>query len=187
VQHARCTLAATAALIGLLAAAAPALGGEAARGAPQGDFARETIINGPTDVVWRLLTTERGLESWLAPQADVDLRIGGLVRTHQDARGRIGDPQTLVNRVLAVEPGRRVTLQVDKTPDGYPWAGAVIGTRYDVTVDPLKRGRTRVRCVAYGFPGGPMGYALRSLLDRGAVLALDQLRKAAETQKPRRG
>ena len=52
---------------------------------------------------------------------------------------------------------------------------------------PKRRGRTRVRCVAYGFPGGPMGYALRSLLDRGAVLALDQLRKAAETQKPRRG
>lgn len=153
---------------------------------PKGDFSREALINGAPEEVWRLITTQGGIESWLAPHADVDLRVGGLIRTHQDRNGRIGDPQTLVNRVVALSPRRMLTVQVDQAPQAYPWASAVIGTQYDVYVDPVAQGRTRVLCVGRGFPGGPMGYALRSLFEQGMGLALSQLAKTAERKRPPR-
>ena len=171
---------------GVPAGAAAGAGARSAAAAPKGDFAREALIDGSPEDVWRLLTTAGGIESWLAPQADVDLRVGGAIRTHQDRNGRIGDPQTLVNRVVALAPRRMLTVHVDRAPEAYPWAAAVVGTEYDVYVDPAGRGKTRVRCVGRGFPGGPMGYALRSLFDQGMGLALVQLARAAEKPKPRR-
>ena len=186
-QSARWILQVCAILLGALAVPAPSPAAPSPKAVqPKGDFIREAVIDGAPDDVWRLITTERGIESWLAPHAEVDLRVGGLIRTHQDRNGRIGDPQTLVNRVVALTPRRMITVQVDRAPEAYMWAGAVVGTEYDVYVDPAGRGKTRVRCVGRGFPGGPMGYALRSLFEQGMALALNQLARTAEKQKPRR-
>jgi uncharacterized protein YndB with AHSA1/START domain len=170
---------------------AGATGNDAApSGAPAanpGDYVHEAIINGPTDLVWRLLTTKQGMESWLAPQADVDLRVGGLVRTHQDPKGKIGDPQTLVNRVLAIEPGKKFAFRVDKSPDGFLLGQFLVGTWYDVVLDPLSHDRTRVRCVGHGFPPGPAAFAVRPAFDKGTEMALAELEKAVERLKPKGG
>lgn len=150
------------------------------------DLAREVIIDGPSDLVWRLLTTKRGMESWLAPHADVDLRVGGRLRTHQDASGKLGDPRTLVNTITALKPGRRISLRVDQTPEGFPLANFVVGTWYDILVDPLDRHRTRVRCVGHGFGSGPTVYAVRPFFDRGTNAAFEELEKAVAAQTPSR-
>lgn len=172
----------------ILCCAAPAASASAegsARSAGAGDYVHEAIINGPTDLVWRLMTTKQGMESWLAPQADVDLRVGGLVRTHQDPKGKIGDPQTLVNRVLAIEPGKKFAFRVDKSPNGFPLGQFLVGTWYDVVLDPLSHDRTRVRCVGHGFPPGPAAFAIRPAFDKGTEMALAELEKAVERLKPK--
>lgn len=180
------TLLRSAALFALaLCLPAGAFGAPAAPAARSGDYVHETIINGPTDLVWRLMTTKQGMESWLAPQADVDLRVGGLVRTHEDPKGKLGDPETLVNRVLKLDPGKAFSFRVDKTPRGLPLGQIIVGTWYDVALSPLPHDRTLVRCVAHGFPPGPAAFAIRPAFDKGTEMALAELEKAVDRMKPK--
>ena len=149
---------------------------------PSGYF-RETVMPGPPDVVWRLLTTEKGLESWLVSQAEVDLRVGGTVRTLATRDGKIGDPQTTaVSRILTLIPGRRFSVKVVQAPSGYPFAAAFEGTWYDVFVDPASGGKTKVRCVGNGLATGFAAYAVKPAFDQGMSLAFEQLRKAVVAQ-----
>lgn len=146
------------------------------------DVSREAVVDGPTDVVWRLLTTKQGMQSWLAPQADVDWRVGGLIRTHHDAAGRIGDAQTTISRVISLDAGRAFSVKVVQAPDGYPLAQFVVGTWYDVALDALPGGRTRIRCVGHGLGEGWARYATAPVFQQGADLAFGQLKKALAVQ-----
>jgi outer membrane receptor protein involved in Fe transport len=117
------------------------------------------------------------MESWMVAHADVDLRVGGLLRTNHDPDGRIGDPRTTINRILAITPKRRFSLQLTETPEGFPLGGMLEGTWYQITLDPVGKDQTLVRCEGHGFQGGPMGYAARAFVDRGNAWALEQLEK----------
>ncbi|HEU4724442.1 MAG TPA: SRPBCC domain-containing protein [Candidatus Eisenbacteria bacterium] len=143
---------------------------------------REAVVEGPTDLVWRLLTTKKGMQAWLAPQADVDWRVGGLIRTHHDAAGRIGDAQTTVSRVLSLDAGRRFSVKLEHAPEGYPFAQFVEGTWYDVALDALPGGRTRIRFVGHGLGEGWARYATAPMFQQGADLAFGQLKKALASQ-----
>jgi uncharacterized protein YndB with AHSA1/START domain len=161
--------------------------GTAAPAAVQADpnaFVREAVFDGPSEVVWRLLTTAQGVESWLAPHAEVDLRVGGYVKTNHEPEGKIGDPMTVVNRVVALTPGKSVAVRVDQTPQGYPFGNMVLGTWYEVSVDPVANGRSRLRCVGHGFGGGPAAYMLRPMFERAADLVFEHLRAAVERETP---
>jgi uncharacterized protein YndB with AHSA1/START domain len=41
----------------------------------------EAVVAAPVSVVWKAFTTRDGIESWMVGAGDVDLRIGGLIRT----------------------------------------------------------------------------------------------------------
>lgn len=169
----------------LVAAALVVVGAGPAFAAAQSDpnaFTREAEFDGPSSVLWHLLTTEEGVESWLAPHADVDLRVGGLVRTNHDPAGKIGDPMTLVNRIVALAPGKSLAVRVDRTPEGYPMANFVQGTWYEVSVDPLAHDRSRLRCVGHGFPGGYAAYMIRPMFDKAADVVFEHLRAAVERE-----
>ncbi|MGE5174957.1 MAG: SRPBCC family protein [Hyphomicrobiales bacterium] len=160
-----------------LALAAPGVA-RAAAPAATGDLVREAVVDGPVDLVWKLLTTKHGVESWLAPHADIDLKVGGKMRTHADEDGKLGDPNTFVGTILSLEPGRMLGVRVDQTPKDTPIAQLAVGTRYDILVDPVDKSRTRVRCIGRGLASGPAVYALRPLFDRGADAAFEELEKA---------
>ncbi len=140
-------------------------------------FAREAVLNAPADEVWRLITTKRGMESWLVPHAEVDLRVGGLVRTNHDPEGAIGDSKTVTNRIIAIEPRRMFSLLVTEAPSDFPLAEPVKGTWYEIRLEPLPHGRTRVRCVGHGFASDPVGFTAWAFVDRGSLWALQQLEK----------
>lgn len=65
----------------------------------------EGVVSAPVTAVWYAWTTTEGLKSWLAPHAEMDLRIGGLMRSNYDPEGELGGPGTIENRVLAVGLG----------------------------------------------------------------------------------
>jgi uncharacterized protein YndB with AHSA1/START domain len=165
-----------------LALAVPVVAAEAESG-----YQREAVITGPRDLVWTLLTTEDGIRSWLAPQAEVDLRVGGLVRTHQDARGRLGDAQTTVSRILALKPKKAISLKLEQAPDGYPMAQFIEGTWYQIALDALPGGKTRIRCVGNGLATGWAAYAVRPAFEQGLDLVFGQLQKAVDRSRERAG
>lgn len=151
-----------------------------------GSLANDAVIDGPTSEIWRLITTKDGMESWIVPHAEIDLRAGGLMRTIHDPNGKIGDPGTVTNRILAVIPRRLLSLQVAGAPEAFPFTQSVKGTWYEIYLDPLPRGQTRVRCVGHGFGNGPMDFAARAFVDRANVWALGHLQKVFADRKDRR-
>jgi len=160
----------------LAAVPSPAVAGDAE------SFSRETVLEGPSDVVWRLLTTKQGIQSWLAPQAEVDWRVGGSIKTHHDAQGTLGDAQTTVSRIVSLAPGRSFTVRVERTPAGYPFADMVEGTSYDVALEAAGEGRTRLRCVGHGLGEGMAQIATRPLFQQGADLAFGKLKESLTVQ-----
>lgn len=145
----------------------------------------EAVVEGPAVEVWRLITTKAGMESWIVPHAQVDLRVGGLMRANRDPDGRIGDPHTITSRIVAIVPKRLFSVRIDDAP-GLPFSDDIEGTWYEIHLNPLTRGRTRVRCVGHGFASGPMGLLARTLVDASSAQALRQLQEvfAERSAKP---
>jgi uncharacterized protein YndB with AHSA1/START domain len=158
----------------------------AATAADKGAIVNEAVIDGPAGDVWRLITTKDGMESWIVPHAEIDLRVGGLMRTNHDPNGTIGDSKTITNRILAIVPKRMFSLQVAGVPAGYPFAESVRGTWYEISLSPLPRGQTRVRCVGRGFGNGPVEFAARAFVDKASAWELGQLQKVFADRKGRR-
>lgn len=157
-----------------------------ATAAVEGSIVNEAVIDASASEVWRLITTKDGMESWIVPHAEVDLRVGGLLRTHHDPDGTIGDSRTITSRILAVVPKRLFSIRVAEAPAWLPFAESVKGTWYEISLSPLSRGRTRIRCVGRGFGNGPVEFAARAFVDRGNVWALDRLQKVFADRKVKR-
>ena len=51
----------------------------------------EGVVGAPVTAVWNAWATTAGLKSWLAPHADIDLRIDGIMRANYDPKGTLGD------------------------------------------------------------------------------------------------
>jgi hypothetical protein len=59
--------------------------------------------------------------------SEVELKVGGRMRTHYDSKGRIGDPKTIENTIISYDPERMLSMRVTKPPEGFPFPDAVKG------------------------------------------------------------
>lgn len=136
-----------------------------------------SIVEAPVGAVWNAWATSAGLRSWLAPHADIDLRVGGLMRTNYDAQGSLGDSKTIENRILSLDPGRMLSIQVSKAPDNFPFANAIQHMWTVVYFEPVGPKRTRVRVVGLGFRSDAESQRMRVFFDRGNAVTLQQLQR----------
>jgi len=71
-------------------------------------------IAAPVDVVWSLLVSADGLNEWMSVAADVDLRVGGVVRwTHENGAVVAGEFREIV-------PMRRLAFTYGWEEGGFP-------------------------------------------------------------------
>ena len=68
-------------------------------------------VDAPVAEVWGAYTTSEGWMAWAAPKAEVDLRVGGTIRTAY--AGEIGGEQTNTLRIVNYVPERLLTLRAD--------------------------------------------------------------------------
>ncbi|MGE5213405.1 MAG: SRPBCC domain-containing protein, partial [Nitrospirota bacterium] len=47
----------------------------------------EALVNAPLEQVWAAFTTKAGLESWMVAHAEIELKIGGRMKTQYDPKG----------------------------------------------------------------------------------------------------
>jgi uncharacterized protein YndB with AHSA1/START domain len=80
---------------------------------------QEFIVNVSLDSVWNAYTTEKGWESWAVPLAEIDWKVGGIIRTTYNINGVIGDSTTIVNHIINYVPHKIITLQAEIT-DNFP-------------------------------------------------------------------
>lgn len=110
---------------------------------------RSIEIPAPPSKVWRLMSTQEGLRSWLAPDIEIDLQVGGAYRMLGS------DSETWISgTVLEIVPEGRLVLSW--LEEGGGW---IHPARLVVTLEPVPSG-TRVGLVHDGFAGiGKAGWA----------------------------
>jgi uncharacterized protein YndB with AHSA1/START domain len=143
----------------------------------QQPLVNEGVVEAPVDSVWTAFTTAEGLESWMAPHASFDLRIGGTMQSAYAKEATLGDASTIVNTVLAYEPQRMLAIKVAKAPAGFPFPNAIGNMWSVIYFDALESMRTRVRVVSMGFGTDDESQRMRQFFDRGnayTVLALQK-------------
>jgi len=89
------------------------------------ELVTEGVIEAPVDAVWAAFTTKEGQESWNVAHAEIELKVGGKMRTHYDQSGRIGDPNTIENNILCFQPERMLAIQVSNPPEKFPYKTAI--------------------------------------------------------------
>jgi uncharacterized protein YndB with AHSA1/START domain len=137
----------------------------------------EGVVNAPVAAVWNAWTTTEGLKAWIAPHVDIDLRLDGLMRSHYDPKGTLGDANTIENRVLAYEPERMLSIRVAKAPESFPFR-ARVGEMWTVLYfQPTADGKTLLRIVGLGFGSDEESRQMKEFFRQGNAFTLSQVQK----------
>ncbi|HEY6642983.1 SRPBCC domain-containing protein [Povalibacter sp.] len=137
----------------------------------------EGFINAPLAEVWKLFTTPEGYKVLGVPQSQIDLRVGGLIRSHSVPKGVLGDPETRIEELLAYDPERMLALRTRQQPASIPYPDAVAGTWSVIYFTPSGADMTHVRIVGLGYRDDPSSQALRKLFAESSRGTLDQAAK----------
>jgi uncharacterized protein YndB with AHSA1/START domain len=138
-------------------------------------FVNEGIVSASIEDVWKAWSTSQGYKALGVALADVDLRLGGLIRSRYSADGTLGDEQTIENEIIAFEPPRMIAIRIHKTPANFPFKEAWRHTWTVVTLTPLEGNRTSVRVASLGFRSDPESQAMRRFFERGNEQTLKAL------------
>jgi uncharacterized protein YndB with AHSA1/START domain len=137
----------------------------------------ETVIPASQAACWKAYTTGEGLEAWCVPHADVDLRLGGLMRTTYDPDGKLGDEKTIENEIICFDPERMIALKVKKAPAGFPFPEAIKSMWTVLYFEDAGEGKTRVVCRSFGFGSSEESQKMRAFFKAGNAQTLAELKK----------
>ncbi len=152
-------------------------------GAEDNPLVHEGIVAAPLDDVWKALTTKEGQESWMVAHSEIDLKIGGRMRTHYDRKGTLGDAKTIENTILAYDPKRMLSFKVSKPPEGFPFPSAVKNMWTVIYFEANTPKTTRVRIVGLGFGDDEESKKMRAFFDRGNAFTLKKLQERFASKK----
>lgn len=154
--------------------------GAPARAGELPPLVHETVLNVPAAQVWAVLATSEGYKKWGVAHAEIDLRVGGLIRTHYDPKGTLGDPGTIEQTILAFDPGRMIAFKIAKAPAGFPFPNAMTQTWSIATIDDLGDGRSRLTLKGLGYTDDEESRKMREFFDAGNAWSLEKLRSQLE-------
>ena len=67
-------------------------------------------------MVWSAYDNKEGFTSWAAPVAEVDWRIGGVIRSSFTVGGEIGDPTTTTSYIVNIIPLKEIVIKDELLP-----------------------------------------------------------------------
>lgn len=143
----------------------------------EGRVTHEGVVAAPVAEVWTAFTTKAGQESWMVAHSEIDVKLGGLMRTHYDPKGAIGDPGTIENRIISFDPGRMLSIQVTKAPEGFPFPNAIKNMWTVIYFEVAGARSTRVRMVSLGFGDDEESRKMREFFERGNAYTLKKLQE----------
>lgn len=143
----------------------------------------EGIVAAPVKDVWMAFTTKEGQESWMAAHSEIELKVGGLMRTNYDPKGTIGDAKTIENMIISYDPERMLSIRVTKPPEGFPFPNAVMNMWTVIYFEAASPRTTRVRFVGLGFGSDEESAKMRAFFDRGNAYTLKQLQERFAPKK----
>lgn len=143
----------------------------------------EGVVHGSLDEVWAAWTTKQGLESWLVPHADIDMKIGGKMLTHYDRKGKLGDPRTIENTIISFDPKRMLSIRVTKPPHGFPFPNAIKNAWSVLYLEKAGPDATKVTVVMLGYTNDEESLKMRKHFEWGNDFTLKKMQKYFEAKK----
>lgn len=138
-------------------------------------FVNEATLDAPVAEVWKVWTSGEGYKAVGVALADVDFRIGGLIRSRYSAAGALGDEETIENRILAYEPQRMIAIRIERPPKSFPFREAWKRTWTVVTLSDLGNNRTHIRVASMGYGTDEESIAMRKFFESGNAATLKTL------------
>jgi uncharacterized protein YndB with AHSA1/START domain len=77
---------------------------------------KEVVVPAPVSEVWQSWTTKAGIESFFAPQAEVDARVGGAFHIHMDPLAPPGMKGADEMRFMALQPMKMLSFDWNAPP-----------------------------------------------------------------------
>ena len=142
---------------------------------------KEVVVQAPIERVWQAWTTRAGIESFFAPEAEIDPRVGGAFHIHMDPLAAPGMKGADDMRFMALQ--RPTMLSFDwNAPPSLPEAR---GQRTFVVVRlaPIDAGTTRVTLHHTGWGEGGEWDKAYAYFDRAWPVILGKL-KGEHRQRP---
>jgi uncharacterized protein YndB with AHSA1/START domain len=168
----------------LILAAVPAVAQEPAP-APDSRVVFVAELEAGIDDVWDAFTTNEGLRMWMAPLVEIDLAVGGTIRSSYDPGGTLGDDGTITNTILAYDPKRMLALKATGYPEGFPFAEAARETWSVFYFEELSKDRTAVTIVGLGYTDSADSRKMRDFFEPANAELLRRLGVALKaTTKP---
>jgi uncharacterized protein YndB with AHSA1/START domain len=130
-------------------------------------FVNEGVVDARVEEVWRIFSTSEGYKVLGPALAEVDLRLGGTIRSRYGADGTLGDAETIENTILAYEPPTMMATRIAKTPATFPFKEAWKPTWTVVTLVPVDGGKTLLRAASLGFGTDEESVAMRRFFEAG--------------------
>lgn len=163
----------------------------------------EGFINVPVQEAWRLFTTPAGYQLAGVGNAEVDLRIGGTIRTVYEPQpvtsggstggaSQLASPgsnsnqgsarppagrQTVLSEILAYEPQRMLATRIQPPAANFAYRDAIAGPWSVMYFTASGPDMTRVRIVGLGYNDTVRSQALRKFLVDGNRALLDRTAK----------
>lgn len=137
------------------------------------------VVAAPPGAVWELFTTADGLRKWMAPKVDVELKVGGLIRSTYQPDGELGDASTIENTIIAFDPGRMLAMRNSKCPQGFPFPEAIAKTWSVIYFEPVGEGETKLTIVGLGYGDDEASIAMRAYFKAANAGLLEKLKEVA--------
>jgi uncharacterized protein YndB with AHSA1/START domain len=148
----------------------------AAVAADEVSFVSEGVVPASIDDVWNVFATSEGYKALGPALAEVDLRVGGTIRSRYRADGVLGDAETIENVILAYEPPTMMALRIERPPASFPFKEAWRAPWTVITLTAVDAGHTHVRVASLGYGSDEESVAMRRFFEVGNHQTIETLR-----------
>ena len=135
----------------------------------------EAIVAAPVSEVWKAFTTKAGIESWMVGTGDIDLRIGGLMRTSYQKNADLNGDTSIHQQILSLDPERMFSYRTVKPPANFPFAQQIASTWVAVYFEAVDATHTRVIARMLGYTSDPESQKMRAFFATGNKATMDSL------------
>jgi uncharacterized protein YndB with AHSA1/START domain len=140
---------------------------------------KEVVVTAPVAAVWQSWTTRAGIESFFAPQAEIDPKVGGAFHIHMDPLGEPGMKGADDMRYMALQPMKMLSFDWN-APPSLPEARAQ-RTFVVVRLQDIDGKSTRVTLHHTGWGDGGEWDKSYAYFDRAWPIVLGNLKKRHES------
>ena len=154
-----------------------------AQAADEVSFVNEGVVPAPIDEVWKVFSTSEGYKALGPALAEVDLRVGGTIRSRYRPDGVLGDAETIENIIIDYQAPVMLAIRIQKPPASFPFRQAWKSTWTVLQLTPVDGG-TQLRATSYGFGTDEESLAMRRFFEAGNQQTIETLRRHVGAPAP---